>query len=40
LDALTEIYKAGFYEHADFLATELRVKQWWQKPEAGHAAHR
>lgn len=40
LDVLTELHMAGFYEHADFLAAELRVKQWWHKPEAGHAANR
>lgn len=40
LDALTEVYKAGFYEHAEFFARELGVKQWWSKPEVGHAAQR
>jgi hypothetical protein len=35
LEVLQEIYKAGFYEHAEFLASELGVKSWWKQPQLG-----
>lgn len=38
LEALNEVYQCGLHETAEFLANELRVSQWWDKPSPQNSA--